>query len=43
MSDSLQTHYSQILSILGEDVKREGLADTPARAAKAMQFLTDGY
>ncbi len=43
MSDLLQHHYSQILSILGEDVKREGLTDTPARAAKAMQFLTDGY
>lgn len=43
MPDSLQHHYSQILSILGEDVKRDGLTDTPARAAKAMQFLTDGY
>ena len=43
MTDSLQNHYSQILSILGEDLKRDGLTDTPARAAKAMQFLTDGY
>jgi GTP cyclohydrolase IA len=43
MSDQLQDHYQNILSILGEDVTREGLVDTPKRAAKAMRFLTDGY
>lgn len=43
MSDQLQDHYQNILSILGEDVAREGLVDTPKRAAKAMRFLTDGY
>ncbi|GAC35644.1 GTP cyclohydrolase I FolE [Paraglaciecola polaris] len=43
MSDDLTHHYSQILSILGEDTKRGGLVDTPKRAAKAMQFLTNGY
>ncbi|ABG39077.1 GTP cyclohydrolase I [Paraglaciecola sp. T6c] len=43
MSDDLTQHYSQILSILGEDTQRGGLVDTPKRAAKAMQFLTDGY
>lgn len=43
MSETLQEHYSQILGLLGEDVNREGLVDTPKRAAKAMQFLTDGY
>lgn len=43
MSDKLAGHYSEILSILGEDVKRGGLVDTPKRAAKAMHFLTDGY
>ena len=43
MSDKLKGHYTEILQELGEDVNREGLLDTPARAAKAMQFLTDGY
>ncbi|WP_299080055.1 GTP cyclohydrolase I FolE [uncultured Paraglaciecola sp.] len=43
MSDKLASHYTDILSILGEDVSRDGLIDTPKRAAKAMQFLTDGY
>jgi GTP cyclohydrolase I len=43
MSDKLASHYTDILSILGEDVSRNGLADTPKRAAKSMQFLTDGY
>jgi GTP cyclohydrolase I len=43
MSDKLADHYTDILSILGEDVSRGGLVDTPKRAAKAMQFLTDGY
>lgn len=43
MSDILSEHYASILNILGEDTQRQGLVDTPSRAAKAMQFLTDGY
>ncbi|WP_416307329.1 GTP cyclohydrolase I FolE [Neptunicella sp. SCSIO 80796] len=43
MSEQIQQHYQQIISLLGEDINREGLADTPKRAAKAMQFLTCGY
>lgn len=43
MSDQLNSHYQQIITLLGEDVSRDGLVDTPKRAAKAMQFLTDGY
>src|SRR5689334_17316048 len=39
----LKTDYHDILDGLGEDAGREGLAKTPERAAKAMQFLTQGY
>lgn len=40
---SLQQHYTAILGELGEDPSREGLIDTPKRAAKAMQYLCKGY
>lgn len=43
MSDKLVENYSSILKELGEDINRDGLKDTPARAAKAMNFLTRGY
>lgn len=43
MSDKLAANYTDILKELGEDINRDGLKDTPARAAKAMQFLTRGY
>lgn len=36
-------HMHDILSLLGEDVSREGLVKTPERVAKAMQNLTKGY
>ena len=39
----ISSNFSGIISSLGEDVSREGLQKTPARAAKAMQFLTHGY
>ena len=40
---SLEQNYTAILGQLGEDVGREGLLDTPKRAAKAMQYLCRGY
>ena len=41
--DELASHYEQVLTLLGEDPKREGLQKTPMRVAKAMQILTRGY
>ena len=41
--NELAEHYKQILGLLGEDAKREGLEKTPLRVAKAMQALTRGY
>lgn len=43
VTSKLMTDYQDIISGVGEDVKREGLIKTPERAAKAMQFLTQGY
>lgn len=39
----MASHYSEIITTLGEDVNREGLIKTPERVAKAMQYLTKGY
>lgn len=39
----LADHYRGILAELGEDLDREGLHDTPKRAAKAMRAITQGY
>ena len=41
--DSISGMYKNILSDVGEDQSRDGLIKTPVRAAKAMQFLTQGY
>ena len=43
MIENLSEHYRAILQGLGEDPDREGLRDTPMRAAKAMAFITEGY
>ena len=39
----MQDLYQAIIESIGEDVNREGLRDTPKRAAKAMQHFTKGY
>ncbi len=40
---AIKTAYETILTEIGEDLERDGLKDTPQRAAKAVQFLTQGY
>lgn len=40
---NISAKYKSIIEELGEDTKREGIAKTPERAAKAMQYLTHGY
>lgn len=42
-TESLSSHYKEVLENIGEDPNREGLIKTPERVAKAMQFLTQGY
>jgi GTP cyclohydrolase I len=39
----VKARYRSIIADLGEDPNREGLLNTPERASKAMQFLTQGY
>ncbi len=41
--DDLSTIYSEIIKQIGETPERDGLRETPVRAANAMKFLTQGY
>ena len=43
MNEELTRNYREILQGVGEDPEREGLLDTPKRAARAMQYLCHGY
>jgi GTP cyclohydrolase I len=43
LTRELKTNFSNIISLLGENIDREGLVKTPERASKAMKFLTSGY
>ncbi len=43
VSEEAKEQYKHIISDIGEDASRDGLKKTPERAAKAMQFLTQGY
>jgi GTP cyclohydrolase I len=39
----LEKAYHTLLEAIGEDVDRQGLQRTPIRAARALEFLTQGY
>lgn len=39
----MEQDFKSIIEQIGEDPSREGLIDTPKRAAKALKFLTQGY
>ena len=43
VTTDLSNKFYGMLAKLGENPEREGLLKTPERAAKAMQFLTQGY
>jgi len=39
----MDQYFRKLLESIGEDPKREGLVKTPARAARAFEFITQGY
>jgi GTP cyclohydrolase IA len=39
----MEEHFAGIIQAVGENLNREGLIDTPKRAAKACKFLNNGY
>ncbi len=39
----MEQQFAKIIELIGEDLERDGLIDTPKRAAKAFEFLNRGY
>ena len=42
-TDTMADNFAGIITEIGEDLRRDGLRDTPARAASAFRYLTRGY
>src|SRR5688572_4231089 len=42
-SNKVERMLGEVLADLGEDISRQGLAETPRRMAESLQFLTSGY
>ena len=43
ITSRIAEHVEAVLELLGEDPHREGLAKTPERVARSLQYLTKGY
>jgi len=43
IASEIEELVSRLLTLLGEDVSREGLRETPKRVEQALRFLTKGY
>jgi GTP cyclohydrolase I len=41
--EKVEDVFENLLDAIGEDRQRQGLLKTPARAARALEFLTQGY
>ena len=41
--EMMEDGFRDIVTALGEDITRDGLVDTPRRAAQALHFITQGY
>lgn len=43
ISSEIEELVSRLLTLLGEDISRDGLRETPKRVEQALRFLTKGY
>ena len=43
IDEEIAKHFAAIISLIGEDLDRDGLRDTPIRAARAWRHATRGY
>jgi GTP cyclohydrolase I len=41
--DAITPHYRSLIELLGENPERDGLKNTPGRAARALEYMTQGY